>query len=70
MGGSFDIKAPGEFVNDKNEVVKYGPKVDVSSIVDRKGVIKPEIFDNMLDAVQKDQDARKAIKELAAGKPS
>lgn len=70
MGGSFDIKAPGEFTNDKNEIVKYGPKIDVSGIVDHKGIIKPEIFNNMLDAVQKDPEAMKAIKELAAWKPN
>lgn len=70
MGGSLDIKAPGEFTNDKNEIVKYGPKIDVSGIVDHKGIIKPDIFDNLLDALSKDTEARKAIKELASWKPN
>ncbi|WP_340819011.1 hypothetical protein [Methanolobus sp. WCC4] len=70
MGGSIDIKAQGEFTNDKNEVVKYAPKIDVSTIVDHKGIIKPEIFNNMLDALSKDTDAKQAIKELASWKPN
>ena len=71
IGGSIDIRAQGSFINQKTgELVKYGPKVILSGISDEKGTIKPNIFLNMLDAVQKDPEAMKALKELATWKPN
>lgn len=70
LGGSIGIKAQGTFTNKNNELIKYGPKVDLSAIVDEKGVVNPGVFLNMLDAVQKDPTAIKALKECASWKPN
>lgn len=63
MGGSITISPAGTF-EANGQPVKYNAKVKLGSILDKSGSVKPNVFLNMVKAVNSDPEIIKLLEKL------